>query len=63
MKELLVKFGRRKALLLYNPIKDLPLHVEVFQNLVWFACWFLQKLHSLFSEEADYIHFLTEECG
>ncbi|SHI85919.1 transcriptional regulator, AraC family [Mesonia phycicola] len=51
-----------KALLLYNPIKDLPLNVEVSANS-WLVSVLvsIKKLHSLFSEEADYIHFLTKE--
>ncbi|MBW2961670.1 AraC family transcriptional regulator [Mesonia aestuariivivens] len=54
--------GDEKALLLYNPIKDLPLHLEVAPKS-WMVSVLvsIQKLHSLFSEEADYIHFLTEE--
>ncbi|HIB36210.1 MULTISPECIES: AraC family transcriptional regulator [Mesonia] len=57
-----LNLGDEKALLLYNPIKDLPLHVEVSPKS-WLVCVLvsIQKLHSLFSEEADYIHFLTEE--
>jgi len=54
--------GEEKALLLYNPIKDLPLNVEVLPKS-WLVSVLvsIKKLHSLFSEEADYIDFLKED--
>lgn len=51
-----------KALLLYNPQKELPLHLEISP-----ASWVIsvivsiKKFHALFSSEADYIPFLSEE--
>jgi AraC-like DNA-binding protein len=51
-----------KALLLYNPQKELPLHLEIAP-----ASWVIsvivsiKKFHALFSSEADYIPFLSEE--
>jgi AraC-like DNA-binding protein len=51
-----------KALLLYNPQKELPLHLEISP-----ASWVIsvivsiKKFHALFSTEADYIPFLSEE--
>jgi len=50
------------SLLLYNPQTDLPLNLEV-QADSWLVSIILtiRKFHSLFSREADYIHFLTEE--
>ncbi|PZD77440.1 AraC family transcriptional regulator [Mesonia sp. K7] len=51
-----------KALLLFNPEKDLPLNVRLYPNS-WLITVLIsiKKLHSLFSDEANYIDFLTEE--
>jgi len=51
-----------KSLLLYNPQRDLPIHLEVRPN-----CWLvsiiisIQKFHNLFSEDASYVSFLSDE--
>ena len=51
-----------KALLLYNPQRELPLHLEIAP-----ASWVIsviisiKKFHALFSNEADYIPFLSED--
>lgn len=48
------------ALLLYNPQKDLPLHVTVWPHTGVIAILMtLRKFHALFSEEAEYIPFLS----
>ena len=50
------------SLLLYNPERDLPIHLEVNPN-----CWLvtliisIEKFHSLFSQEANYVTFLSED--
>lgn len=50
------------SLLLYNPQRDLPIHLEVKPN-----CWLislvisLEKFHSLFSQDASYVTFLSED--
>ncbi|MBB3123259.1 AraC-like DNA-binding protein [Mesoflavibacter sabulilitoris] len=50
------------SLLLYNPERDLPIHLEVNSN-----CWLvtllisIEKFHGLFSQEANYITFLSED--
>lgn len=50
------------SLLLYNPERDLPIHLEVNPN-----CWLvtllisIEKFHGLFSQEANYITFLSED--
>ncbi len=50
------------SLLLYNPERDLPIHLEVNLN-----CWLvtliisIEKFHSLFSQEANYVTFLSED--
>ncbi|MCG2430556.1 helix-turn-helix transcriptional regulator [Aequorivita xiaoshiensis] len=50
------------SLLLYNPQKDLPLDLHVTPN-TWVLSVLLpiNKFHSFFSTEADYITFLNEE--
>jgi len=54
--------AEEQSLLLYNPQKDLPLDMEVAPNS-WVITLLLpiKKFHSLFSTEANYISFLTEE--
>jgi len=50
------------SLLLYNPQRDLPIHLEVRPN-----CWLvslvisLEKFHSLFSQQTSYVTFLSDE--
>lgn len=50
------------SLLLYNPQMDLPLNLEV-QAISWVISVLLpiKKFHGLFSSEANYITFLSEE--
>lgn len=50
------------SLLLYNPQRDLPLHVTVPRNS-WVISVLLpiEKFHGLFSTEANYITFLSDE--
>ena len=50
------------ALLLYNPQRDLPLNLEL-NSKSWMVSLLIsiQKFHSLFSLEADFIHFISEE--
>ena len=50
------------ALLLYNPERDLPLNLELAANS-WVISLLIsiEKFHSLFSLEANYIHFLSDE--
>lgn len=51
-----------KSLLLYNPQKELPLHLELNPNSwVISVLISIKKLHSLFSSEAEHIPFLSEE--
>lgn len=50
------------SLLLYNPQRDLPIHLEVQPN-----CWLvslvisLEKFHGLFSQDTSYVTFLSED--
>ena len=50
------------SLLLYNPQRDLPINLEL-QPKSWMVSLLIsiQKFHSLFSKEAELIHFLNDE--
>ncbi len=50
------------TLLLYNPQRDLPINLEL-NSKTWLVSILIsiKKFHSLFSMEADYIHFLSDE--
>lgn len=50
------------SLLLYNPQRDLPIHLELSPNS-WLVSVLIsiKKFHSLFSQEADYITFLSDD--
>ena len=51
-----------KSLLLYNPQKELPLNLEIAPNSwVISVIISIQKFHNLFSSEANYITFLSED--
>ena len=51
-----------KSLLLYNPQKELPLNLEIAPNSwVISVIISIQKFHNLFSSEASYITFLSED--
>ena len=50
------------SILLYNPQRDLPLHLQVEPNS-WIVSLLIsiKQFHSLFSSEANYISFLSDE--
>lgn len=50
------------SLLLYNPQHDLPIHLEMHPNS-WLVSVLIsiKKFHGLFSDEADYITFLSDD--
>lgn len=51
-----------KSLLLYNPQKELPLHLEVAaQSWMISILISIKKFHTLFSNEAEYIPFLSAD--
>ena len=56
-----VDLREEKSLLLYNPQKELPLNLELAPQS-WMISVFIsiQKFHSLFSAQANYIPFLSE---
>ncbi|MCF8713730.1 AraC family transcriptional regulator [Joostella atrarenae] len=51
-----------EALILYNPQRDLPINLEL-NSKTWLISILIpiKKFHSLFSTEANYIHFLDED--
>lgn len=50
------------SLLLYNPQRDLPIHLEVQPNCRLVSLIIsLEKFHGLFSQEASYVTFLSDE--
>ncbi|MFD2822433.1 helix-turn-helix transcriptional regulator [Lacinutrix iliipiscaria] len=50
------------SLLLYNPQRDLPIHLDV-NSKSWLVSILIsiKKFHGLFSQEADYITFLSDD--
>lgn len=57
-----LKIVEDNSLLLYNPQRDLPIHLELQPNS-WLVSFVIsiKKFHGLFSRDANYITFLTEE--
>jgi len=57
-----LSLNEEHSLLLYNPQQDLPINLEVYSNS-WLVTVLIsiQKFHGLFSREADYITFLSDE--
>ena len=50
------------SLLLYNPQRDLPIHLDIEPNTTIVTLLIsIKKFHSLFSKDANYITFLTDE--
>lgn len=57
-----LELKEEKSLLFYNPQKELPLNLELASHSwVISVIISIQKFHSLFSSEADYIPFLSED--
>ncbi|MCK7589599.1 AraC family transcriptional regulator [Subsaxibacter sp. CAU 1640] len=54
--------SEENSLLLYNPQRDLPIHLEMNPNS-WLVTVLIsiKKFHALFSQEADYITFLSDD--
>ena len=54
--------AQEHSILLYNPQQKLPLHLEIDANSKVISLLIsIKKFHSLFSSEASYIPFLSEE--
>ncbi|MCC1485195.1 AraC family transcriptional regulator [Winogradskyella immobilis] len=50
------------SLLLYNPERDLPIHLETEPNSYLVSLVIsIKKFHGLFSEDANYVTFLTDD--
>lgn len=57
-----LNLDEEKSLLLYNPQKELPLNLELGpHSWVISVIISIKKFHALFSSEADYITFLSED--
>ena len=57
-----LEMREEKSLLLYNPIKELPVHLEISPNSwVISVLISIKKFHTLFSNEAEYIPFLSDD--
>lgn len=57
-----LNINEESSLLLYNPQRNLPIHLDVNPNS-WLVSVLIsiQKFHGLFSQEADYITFLSPD--
>ncbi|MGB6268334.1 MAG: helix-turn-helix transcriptional regulator [Olleya sp.] len=57
-----LNIAEETSLLLYNPQRDLPIHLEVAPDS-WLVSVLIsiKKFHGLFSQEADYITFLSDD--
>jgi len=54
--------SEEQSLLLYNPQQDLPINLELQpKTSVVSLLLSIKRFHSLFSQEADYIHFLNSD--
>lgn len=57
-----IEIKEENSLLLYNPQQELPMDLEVSpQSWIVTILIFIKKFHNLFSTEANYITFLSEE--
>ena len=56
-----LEMREEKSLLLYNPQKELPVHLEIGpQSWMISVLVSIKKFHTLFSSEAEYIPFLSD---
>ncbi len=52
----------KRSIILYNPQRNLPINLEIYPKTVLISLLIsIEKFHSLFSKEASYIPFLSEE--
>lgn len=57
-----LEMKEEKSLLLYNPQKELPVHLEIApQSWMISVLVSIRKFHTLFSTEAEYIPFLSDD--
>lgn len=57
-----IQLNEERSLILYNPQKELPVHLEIAPD-TWVICILIsiKKFHALFSNEAKFIGFLNSE--
>jgi len=54
--------ANEQSLLLYNPQQDLPINLELQPNSSMLSVLIsIKKFHSLFSQEANFIHFISDD--
>ncbi len=54
--------SNEQSLLLYNPQQDLPINLELQSNSSMLSVLIsIKKFHSLFSQEANFIHFISDD--
>ncbi len=54
--------SNEQSLLLYNPQQDLPINLELQANTSMLSVLIsITKFHSLFSQEANFIHFISDD--
>jgi AraC-like DNA-binding protein len=54
--------SNEQSLLLYNPQQDLPINLELQPSSSLLSVLIsIQKFHSLFSQEANFIHFISDD--
>lgn len=57
-----LNINEQTSLLLYNPQRGLPIHLDIDPNSSLVSILIsIKKFHGLFSQEADYIPFLSED--
>jgi len=57
-----INIANQNSLLLYNPQKELPIHLELEANAIFIILLInIEKFHTFFSNEAGLIHFLNKE--
>jgi AraC-like DNA-binding protein len=57
-----LKIAKETSLLLYNPQRSLPIHLEIeAESSLISVLISIKKFHALFSEEANYISFLSKD--
>lgn len=58
----ILNINEQTSLLLYNPQRDLPIHLDIHPDSSLVSIIIsIKKFHGLFSEEANYISFLSDD--
>ena len=57
-----LEVSENNCLLLYNPKRDLPIHIDIAPKGKWISLLIsIEKFHTFFTREAGLIHFLKDE--